>query len=489
MASEEFLKPAKGLTRELSRRAKPIRGARRKLVALDDAVGGRVRNDLSPELQLRTLGIASLKMPARAIRKVDPAHVAEVARSICEFGNVSPPIVSGQYDIVDGVVVIEAAKSLGMTEIDCLIVCHLDPAQLKLLRLALNRLQERGEWDLGELKVVFGELIEADISLDVTGFSIEETDLILHQDVTVVDDAVNEVPSIGSGISAVSQLGDLWRLGRHKLLCGDATDSEGYDRLFAKGPKAKAAFTDPPYNICIDGFAVGAGAVRHREFIKGSGELTDSEFTDFLRTSLESATRHVSDGGAVFVCMDWRHSEHIQSAGRRAGLQHLNTIVWVKGHGGLGGVYRSAHEFVFLFKKGDAPILNNVALGKHGRDRSNVWTYPGAGQKGSSAHAQAAHHPTPKPVELVADALLDVTSRGDIVIDPFAGSGTTLIAAQSKGRICHAIDLDPLYVDLMIRRFQKYTETEAVLEESGKTFAEVGRERSGSPAQPSLSVV
>jgi DNA modification methylase len=186
---------------------------------------------------------------------------------------------------------------------------------------------------------------------------------------------------------------------------------------------------------------------------------------------------HIVDGAAIFACMDWRHTEHIQGAARSAGLRHLNTIVWSKGNGGLGGLYRSAHEFVFLFRKGDAAMLNNVGLGKHGRDRTNVWVYAGANQRGSSAHAQAADHPTPKPIELVADALLDVTARGDIVIDPFAGSGTTIISAHGKDRIAYAMELDPLYVDLIIRRFQAFTGIVAVLAESGKTFVEVAQER------------
>jgi DNA modification methylase len=477
MTTTEITTPAKGLTKELGARSRELRRKRKDLVALEAIAAAPRRNDLLPQFKLERHAVTSLRAPTRALRQVRPEHIAEIARSMSMFGLVEPVLIAADGTIIDGVSTIEAAKTIGLGIVPCVVIDHLKPEEVRLLRLALNRLGEKGSWDLDELKVEFEELLDIGAPIEVTGFTLPEIDIVVMQDEPVVDQAANDVAYIMSDVPVVSKLGDAWQLGRHRLLCADATKQESYAQLFGEAPLARAVFTDPPYNIQIDGFAVGAGSIKHREFVAGSGEMTDDEFDTFLANFLACASAHLVDGGVLFVCMDWRHAEHVQRAARRAKLEHINTVVWSKGNGGLGGLYRSAHEFVLVLKKGNGPSVNNVELGKHGRDRTNVWTYPGANQRGSSANAELTNHPTPKPLELVADALLDVSRRDDIVIDPFAGSGTTVIAAEKSGRTAFVMELDPQYVDLIIRRFLNFTGIEAVHKATGKSFAQIAEER------------
>ena len=473
----EISSPARVLTKALSERSREQRRERKDALALEMAAGAPRRNDLLPPLKLEQRLVSSLHAPQRAIRQVSAGHVAEIASSMSAFGVVRPILITSDGKIVDGVSSVQAAKTLGLETIFCLIVDHLNPEEVRVLRLALNRLGEKGTWDVDALKIEFDELLEFGAPIELAGFSLPEIDVIVMQDEPVIDEAANRIPDADTAALAISRPGDIWKLGRHRLICADATKPASYVRLFADASPARAVFTDPPYNIKIDGFAVGSGSIRHREFVAASGEMSDDEFVVFLANFLTAASAHLIEGGVLFVCMDWRHAEHVQRAARQANLSHLNTVVWAKGNGGLGGLYRSAHEFVLVLRKGDGPSLNNIALGMHGRDRTNVWSYPGANQRGSSANAKSVNHPTPKPVELVADALVDVTKRGDVVIDPFAGSGTTIIAAQKTGRIAYAMELDPAYVDLIVRRFEKFTGLEAIHLETGKTFAQTAAER------------
>lgn len=473
MKSTEISSPERVLTVSLSERSRGQRRERKDALALESAAAAPRRNDLLPAIKLEQRALSSLHAPERELRRVDARHVAEIVRSIAAFGFVRPILIAGDGKIVDGVSSVQATKTLGLETVPCLVVDHLNSDEIRLVRMALNRLGEKGIWDVGALKIEFAELLEHGAPIELAGFSPPEIDVIVMQDEAVIDEKANSVPDIDESVPAVSQHGDVWKLGRHRLICADATSPASYARLFADAPPARALFGDPPYNIKIDGFAVGAGSIRHREFATACGEMSDDEFVTFLANFLTAAEAHLVDGGVLFVCMDWRHSEHVQRAARQANLSHLNTVVWAKGNGGLGGLYRSAHEFVLVLKKGEGQSTNNVKLGMHGRDRTNVWSYPGANQHGSSANAESANHPTPKPVELVADALVDVTDRGEIVIDPFAGSGTTVIAAERTGRTAYAMELDPVYVDLIIRRFEKFTGLEAVHLESGQTFAQL----------------
>jgi DNA modification methylase len=469
MAKNVFQNSSKKLTGELASRSRNRKRARTAAVDLDAVVSASRRNDLLPELKLEKHPLSALHAPKRQVRDVNPEHVAEVAKSIATFGVSRPPVVAADGEIIDGVVIVEACRHLGLQQVPCIVADHLSPSEIRLLRLALNRLGEQGTWNLEALKLEFEELIEIEAPLDACGFAAPEIDLVLLGDEPAIDDAANDCPEIDMNRPAITQLGDEWRLGRHRLVCGDACVLDCYGRLFAGGaPNARAVFTDPPYNIPIKGFV--SGQAHHRDFIMGVGEMSDDGFVTFLADFLKAVSSHLADGGVLFVCMDHRHAEHVLRAARAAGLSVVTLVVWHKGIGGMGRLYRSAHELVFVLKKGDGPVLNNIGLGKHGRDRTNVWEYPGANRKGSSANEQLGVHATPKPVELVADALMDVTNRGGIVIDPFLGSGTTIIAAEKTGRIAFGLELDPHYCDVIIRRFEKFTGVEAVHVTTGLTF-------------------
>ncbi|MGJ0509369.1 MAG: DNA-methyltransferase, partial [Methylocystis sp.] len=292
----------------------------------------------------------------------------------------------------------------------------------------------------------------------------------------------------GSG-PAVTKKGDLWRLGRHRILCGDARKPNVYARLM-NGAAAAAVFADPPYNVPIGGHAQGRGRIKHPDFVVASGEIDEEVFHAFLKNCL-AAVACVSRGGAIhYVCMDWRHIETLVSAGRAIYEELLNIAVWNKTNLGQGSFYRSQHEFIAVFRVGPGKHQNNVQLGRHGRNRSNVWTYPGVSSLGAERNKILAMHPTVKPVVLVADATRDCTGRGDIVLDPFLGSGTTVIAAEKVGRVCYGLEIDPSHVDVAVRRWQEYTDTDAVLEGDGRTFDEVAAERlaagavAGDEAQP-----
>ena len=476
MTKTAFPNSAKNLTDNLAARSRARRRALKGAVAVETVSAAPRRNDLLPELKLETRPLASLKPAKRRLRDIDPAHVADVAASIGRLGVSKPILIAPDGEIIDGHVEVEAARLHGLAEIPCIVVSHLSDEEVRLLRLALNRLGEKGTWSFDALKIEFAELIEIEAPLEITGFELAEVDIVLR-DEPVIDAMANECPEPAKDLPPVTKLDDMWTLGRHRLICANALKPETYEPLFKDKPQARAVFADPPYNIPIQGFVTGQS--QHRDFVMGVGELSDDEFVVFLSDSFTAASKHLVDGGIWFTCMDHRHDEHVRRAARAAGLSGVTLVVWYKGSGGMGRLYRSAHELIFVLKKGDGPVLNNIALGKHGRDRTNVWQYPGANRRGSSANEQLTEHATPKPVELVADALLDVTKRGDIVIDPFCGSGTTVIAAEKTGRTAFCAELDPHYCDVIIRRFEKFTGTQAVHAASGLTFAEMAalRER------------
>ncbi|WP_245440780.1 DNA-methyltransferase [Mesorhizobium sanjuanii] len=271
---------------------------------------------------------------------------------------------------------------------------------------------------------------------------------------------------------AVTQPDDLFLLGDHRLICGNALSAEVFAALM-QGEKASMCFTDPPYNVPIGGHVTGLGKTQHREFAMASGEMSDDEFARFLEQSFAEIAAFSKQGAIAFVCMDWRHIAETIIAGRETFGDLLNLCVWNKTNAGMGSLYRSQHELVLVFKNGNEPHRNNVELGKHGRHRSNVWTYRGINSFGADRMADLASHPTVKPINLVADALLDVSKRGDVVLDPFGGSGTTLLAAQKTRRRARLVEIDPHYCDLIVRRFEKHTGKQATLAATGETFEEL----------------
>jgi DNA modification methylase len=425
------------------------------------------RNDLAPPLAVADLPIDRLRFPARRVRAVDDAHVQEIARAIESLGFCAPILVGKNDLVIDGRSRVEAARRLGLTTLPCIRVDHLTENEQRLLGLAVNRLGEKGRWDLDELKVEFEELILAEAPIEITGFAVDEIDqVILGDDVSAIESGPL-APS--SDADAVSRPGDVFRLGRHRLVCGDATDVQVWRRLMEGDPDgaARLLLSDEPYNVPIQGHVSGSG---HREFAMASGEMTNEQFVAFNDAWMTCALPWLCDGAVLGTFIDWRGYPTVHSAAVKAGLFPLNVVVWGKTNAGMGSLYRSQYELLPLFKKGSAPHVNNIEFGKRGRWRSNLWTYPGASSLGSDARRGLQDHPTVKPVAMLEDALIDLTRRDELVLDPFLGSGSTLIACEKAGRVCRGLELDPLYVDVMIRRFEKTTGIPAVVEETGERF-------------------
>lgn len=432
-------------------------------------------DDLLADLKFERRSISSLKGFSKRVRKSEKDQVESVARSIRRHKQAAPILTDQSGEIINGHIVVQALRSLGATEAWCAVIDHLDEDERALLHVTLNRLGETGDWDLDALGPLLIELDELGFELETTGFSLPELDIIMSPNVEKACEAEGEeIPELP--VEPVSVPSDTWLIGDHRLHCGDAADAKSYD-LLLDGEVADVIFTDCPWNIPIAGFVSGLGKVRHQDFKMGAGEMQEEEFVDFCDRFHEHGAANLIDGGVFYSCIDWRSADVIMESGRRAGLRHINTAVWNKGSGGMGSPWRSAHEFIVIFCKGKKCAVNNIELGKHGRDRTNVWSYPGANRKGSSASKALANHPTPKPVEMVRDALLDVSNRGGIVLDPFMGSGTTIIAAEQCGRVARGIELDPAYVDVAVRRWEELTGRPAMHAETGLSFAEMAEKR------------
>jgi DNA modification methylase len=447
-------------------------------LAAPAAAARALRNDVLPHLEIVHVPLGELRSPARNVRKIDPAHVREVAATISALGFCVPILVGKDNVVIDGEVRLEAAKLLGLDRAPCVRVDHLSEDEQRVLRLAINRLGEKGQWDLDELKIEFEELILADAPIEISGFSLDEIDQIVIGD--ELESAEQGPLEPDPGAVAIAHLGDLFELGPHRLICADATDPAVLARLTDGDPPARLVLTDEPYNVPIGGHVSGGA---HREFAMASGEMSDAEFLSFNAAWLKAASGHLCDGGVFGTFIDWRGLPIVHAAAGQLGLEPLNLVVWAKTNGGMGSLYRSQHELLPLFKKGAAPHVNNVELGKRGRWRSNVWTYPGASSLGSDARRGLQDHPTVKPTAMLEDALLDLTNRGEIVLDPFLGSGSTLIAANKAGRVCRGVELDPLYVDVIVRRYEAATGNAAILIKTGETFAELAARRVMETAQ------
>ncbi|MCG7519498.1 DNA methyltransferase [Ruegeria sp. Ofav3-42] len=379
-------------------------------------------------------------------------QIDQIAASIRQFGFTNPVLIDEKGGIIAGHGRVAAANRLGAVEVPTVELAHLSDAERRAYVIADNRLAELAGWDRDILKIEFQALeeLELDFDLEITGFETAELDLLLDYDDEETADPADEVPEPDAE-QAITKPGDVWMLGAHRLICGDARDPETYATLMGDD-RARAVFTDPPYNVKIDGHVCGSGAVKHREFAMAAGEMDASAFTAFLDASLGAMAGVSIDGAIHFVCMDWRHMPELQAAGSKTYSELKNLIVWAKTNGGMGTFYRSRHELIYVWKVGSAPHLNTFGLGEKGRYRTNVWGYPGVNSFGGN-QKDLELHPTVKPVALVADAIRDVTRRGDIVLDGFGGSGTTLIAAERCGRRARLVELDPIYCDVICRRF------------------------------------
>jgi len=442
---------------------------------------------LEHDLKVERRPIASLKPYARNPRTHSARQLGQIADSIRQFGFTNPVLIDADGGVIAGHGRIEAAKLLGMEEVPTIRLDQMSEAQKRAYVLADNKLAENAGWDreLLALELQYLTELELDFDVTITGFETAEIDLIIGElEVSQKADQADQVPAVDASGAAVTRPGDLWLLGKHRLLCADATKAESFERLL-DGDKAQMVFTDPPYNVPIDGNVCGSGAIRHREFAMAAGEMSEAEFTAFLKTSFRHLADHSADGSIHFVCMDWRHISELLAAGRAVYSELKNLCIWNKDNGGLGSLYRSKHELVFVFKHGSGKHINNVELGRFGRNRTNVWDYPGVNSMHAGRQDDLAMHPTVKPVALVADAIRDCSRRGGIVLDCFGGSGTTLIAAHKTRRRGYLIELDPLYVDVIIKRYQQLTGEAAVHAESGATFNQTQTERAGADAPAS----
>jgi DNA modification methylase len=431
-----------------------------------------IRNDLVPKLALIECAPADLDVPVRNVRKIKAAHLSEVASAISRLGFFDPVLIDERNRVLDGVVRVEAAKLLGLTYIPCIRADHLTAAERRLLRIALNRLSEKGSWNLDELKVELEELIVENTPIEITGFSRPEIDRIIIGEEPV---AIEIGPLAPQGdAKPIVQVGDIFAMGEHRIICGDATDPAVLDTLMCDTEQARLVLTDEPYNVPVGGDETNG---IDRTLLPVSGAMTEAEFQAFNTDWIGACLTHLRDGGLLATFIDWRGYPAVVAAAVQLGLAPVDLIVWAKTNADAGNLYRSQHELLPLFKKGDAPHINNVERRKNGRRRSNVWTYPGACGLGAAGRKGRQHYPTVKPVAMLEDALLDMTERGNIVIDPFLGSGSTLIACERTGRHCRGLELDPLYVEVDLRRYEAVTKRLAILENTGETFAEMAVRR------------
>ena len=437
-----------------------------------------------PELSLPTtitrIPIADLKRDPRNPRVHSDRQITQLAKSIDSFGFLWPVMIDGTQRVLAGHGRIEAAKRLGFQDVPTISIHHLSESQRRAFMIADNRLAEQASWDEKLLAEQLKELCEVDLDFDLeaTGFEIGEIDVLIEgasPEAKGNSDPADDLPETKS--VAVTRAGDLWLAGPHRIYCGNSLNPESYSALM-ESRRAAMVFTDPPFNVKIDGHATGLGTIRHKNFQMASGEMTETEFTDFLAQVMQRCALHSVDGSLHYAFMDWRHMPELLAAGKQVYSELKNVCVWVKDNGGMGSLYRSQHELIFVFKSGKESHRNNIQLGQYGRYRTNVWHYPGVNSFSRSTDEGnlLELHPTVKPVALVADAIMDCTSRRDIVLDPFLGSGTTVIAAERTGRVCYGIELDPQYVDTTVRRWQAFTGQSARHERSGRSFAELERE-------------
>jgi len=430
--------------------------------------------------------IGELKLEPRNPRAHSTRQIRQIARSIETFSFCVPVLVDATLKVIAGHGRVAAARVLGLNEVPTIRLEHLSEAQARAFMIADNRLTENSTWDDHLLAEQLQELslMELDFSLEATGFEMAEIDLRIEglSSEPGGDDPADAIPASHEG-TPVSRAGDRWELGPHRIYCGSALDEAAYAALM-QGATAAAIIADPPYNVPIDGNVTGLGSLRHREFVMGAGEMSEPEFIAFLSRACMLLARNSTEGAFHYIFIDWRHLGELLAAGRIAYRELKNICVWVKSDAGMGSLYRSQHELILVFKHGRGPHRNNIELGRFGRNRTNVWNYPGAnsfGRAGEEGNLLALH-PTVKPIAMIADAIMDCTARGDIVLDGFLGSGTTVIAAERTGRRCYGLELDPLYVDTVVRRWQAYTSANATHASTGRCFNDLELETKGQNA-------
>lgn len=420
-------------------------------------------------MQTKYIDTNKLQPNPRNARKHSDKQINQIANSIKQFGFLSAIVIDANNTVLSGHGRLEAAKLLKLDKVPVIQASHLKPDELKAYMLADNKIAQNSSWDKELLAEELSHLSSLDINFDVeiTGFSTAEIDFITGLDTNPVLEE-DEIPDIEEITDPITKTGDIWQLGKHYLICGNALEKDVYKALLGD-KKADMVFTDPPYNVPVDGHVCGAGKIKHREFAMASGEMSQEQFIEFLNTNFSLLKEFSKDGSLHYICMDWRHIYEISLAGNQVFSDFKNLCVWAKNNGGMGSLYRSQHELIFIFKNGTGKHLNNVELGKNGRYRTNVWEYAGVNTMRKGRMDDLKMHPTVKPVIMIADAIKDCTKRGDIILDTFAGSGTTLIACEKTKRISYNIEIDPIYCDVIIKRWEKFTGIKAALINSEQT--------------------
>ena len=423
-------------------------------------------------MKTEAVSLASLQPNPRNSRVHSRKQISQIAKSIEKFGFVNPVLTDDNYQIIAGHGRYEAAKQLGIDTVPAIRLSHLSPAEVRAYVIADNRLAEKAGWDREMLQAELQGLLALDIDIELTGFEAPDLDALMDEAREALGmEADEDRLPLGSDRPTVARQGQLWLLGNHRLYCGDARTQASYDALF-EGSKAAMVIGDAPYNVKIAHNVSGNGRIVHGEFQMASGEMSKEEFTGFLETVFQRLAFNTVDGSIHMLFMDWRHQLEMMVAGNAVYSELKNLCVWNKSMGGMGTLYRSKHELVYVWKSGLGSHRNNVELGKHGRNRTNVWDYAGVTGHTSENRRELEMHPTVKPVALIADAIKDVSVAKDLVLDPFCGSGTILIAAERTGRHARAIEIDLKYVDVAIRRWQLYTGKHATDAATGMSFEE-----------------
>lgn len=422
-----------------------------------------------PDLVIIYLYVEALRLCARRLHKPNPKKLAKLTANIVRFGLIRPILVTADNEVIDGEMIVEACKKLGIERVPAIKVDAFSDAEIRAIRLAMNKLPEGRAWDEKELAKELAELLDIDATLiEFTGFDMQEVDRFLSDLAGSSDD---DIPAEKAG-PPVSREGDLWIFAeKHMLFCGNARDHRSYDALLGS-KRVQMVVTDPPFGCDNKGHASST----HENFIEGSG-MSEAEALVFFREFLGAMVGHLEDGAIVDIFIDGRSMFPLLQATRQAGFEQKALVTWDKGVGGMGSLYRQQAEFVVVTKWGSKSHINNVQLGKHGRNRTTVWSVPGLAQIGPDRKKALELHPTIKPVALLMDAILDTSTLGGVILDPFAGTGSMLIAAHRTQRVGFGIELDPKYVDVAVARLEKVTGQPAVHAAAGLTFAEVREQR------------
>lgn len=425
--------------------------------------------------RIEQVPISDLRSNQQQARKHSAAKLDRLARNIKAFGFALPVLIDENGYVIVGYARVTAANEIGMTCVPAVRISHLNDAEKKAYHIADNQLTLDAEWDLKALQALSLDISDAGLDIALTGFSQDDLDKLLGGlEIPPLD--ADDQPPVPSEDNVVSRPGDLWLLGKHRVLCADSTQGASYARLLGDD-KARMVISDLPYNLRIQGTVSGLGKHQHAEFRMASGEMSEAEFTAFLGKVFALLVDHTTDGSLHYHFMDWRHLHEISMAGRANYTELKNLCVWNKNNAGMGSLYRSKHELIFVYKSGKAAHVNNIELGKHGRYRTNVFDYPGANAFGPDRDEHLAAHPTVKPVQLITDLLLDCSNSGDLILDPFLGSGTTILAAQQAGRVAAGLEIEPRYVDVAIGRYEALTGTKAIHSGTGLSFTEMRCQR------------